>query len=244
MTTRGTHARLLAHSTDKVKRRAKHDGGQGMAKQRLCADGCRASLDSCETPTATIRHAFRAFASENGPEERLNRVRLLRPLIARARETLRKRFESGGSMEAYLRHRARLADSVVIGLLHVVSISSGIRDGSMVAPLAAIAVGSYGRRELAPGSDLDLLFLLPESSSSFTGAVAPATRMCIGAVVACLWDLGFALDHATRSVQECLAFAKDDPTVLAGLVDRRYLWGGQGLFTTLDAGLRALSASH
>ena len=233
ITTGSIHARLLAGSADKDKIRAKHDRDSDLAEQP-------ANLDSCMAPTATIRHALRAFASERGPGEGLNRVRLLRPLIARVRETLRKRFESGGSAEAYL--RARLADSVVIGLLHVVSISSEIRDGSMVAPLAAIAVGGYGRRELAPGSDLDLLFLLPDSRSSSTGAVAPATRACIGAVVACLWDFGFAPDHATRSVQECLELAKDDPTVLAGLVDRRHLWGGQGLFNTLDAELRALSA--
>jgi UTP:GlnB (protein PII) uridylyltransferase len=165
---------------------------------------------------------LRALASESGPGEGLNRVRLLRPLVAQAHDILRERFESGGSAEEYLRGRARLADSVVIGLLHIASISSGIRYRSMVAPLAAIAAGGYGRRELAPGSDLDLLFLLPESSSSRT--VAPATRACIGAVVACAWDLGFVLDHAARSVQECLELAKDNPTVLAGLVDRRHLW--------------------
>jgi len=108
----------------------------------------------------------RSYASESGPGKGLNQVRLLRPLVAQAHDLLRERFESGGSAEAYLRDRARLADSVVIGLLHIASISSGMRDGSMVAPLAAIAAGGYGRGELAPGSDLDLLFLLPESSSS------------------------------------------------------------------------------
>ena len=108
----------------------------------------------------------------------------------------------------------------------------------MVARLAAIAVGGYGRRELAPGSDLDLLFLLPESSPSQT--VAPAMQACIAAVVGCLWDLGFVLDHAARSVRECLELAKDNPTVLAGLVDRRHLWGCQGLFTALDSEVAAL----
>ena len=126
----------------------------------------------------------RSYASESGPGKGLNQVRLLRPLVAQAHDLLRERFESGGSAEAYLRDRARLADSVVIGLLHIASISSGMRDGSMVAPLAAIAAGGYGRGELAPGSDLDLLFLLPESSSSRAGTVAPATRACVGTVVA------------------------------------------------------------
>jgi len=188
-------------------------------------------------PTAEIRHALRALASETGPLTGLRGVKLVRPLVTRAHEILRERLEAGGSVEAYLRDRTRLADSVVIGLLHVASISSGMRDRSMVAPLAAIAAGGYGRRELAPGSDLDLLFLLPESSASRT--VAPATQACIGAVVGCLWDLGFVLDHAARSVQECLELAKDNHTVLAGLVDRRHLWGCQGLFAALDAELAA-----
>jgi [protein-PII] uridylyltransferase len=207
-----------------------------MAMRPSRADVCPSNSNSCRAPTATIRHALRALASESGPDEGLNRVKLLRPLVAQAHDILRERFESDGSVEEYLRGRARLADSVVIGLLHTASTSSGIRNGSMIAPLTAVAAGGYGRRELAPGSDLDLLFLLPESSA---GTVAPATRACIGAVVTCLWDFGFVLDHATRSVHECLELAKDNPTVLAGLVDRRHLWGCQDLFATLDAELAA-----
>ena len=240
--TEGALAPLLAISPDKDTSLAPPDDDPGIAAQPLCADACPPNPDSCRAPTATFRHALRALASESGPGEGLNRARLLRPLVAQAHDMLRERFESGGSAEEYLRGRTRLADGVVSGLLHIASISSGIRDGSMVAPLAAVATGGYGRKELAPGSDLDMLFLLPESSSFWAGAVAPATGACIGAVVACLWDLGFALDHATRSVRECLELAKDNPTVLADLVDRRHLWGCQGLFATLDAELAALFA--
>ena len=240
--TGGALAPLLTISPDEDTSLAPPDDDPGMAMRPPRADASPPNPDSCTAPTATFRHALRALASESGPGEGLNRARLLRPLVAQAHDKLRERFESGGSAEEYLRGRARLADSVVIGLLHIASISSGIRDGSMVAPLAAVATGGYGRRELAPGSDLDLLFLLPESSSFWAGAVAPATGACIGAVVACLWDLGFALDHATRSVRECLELAKDNPTVLADLVDRRHLWGCQGLFATLDAELAALFA--
>jgi [protein-PII] uridylyltransferase len=237
--TGGALASLLTISPDKDTSLAPPDDNPGMAMRPPRADACPPSSESCTAPTTTIRHALRALASESGSGEGLNRVRRLQPMVAQAHDILRERFESGGSAEEYLRGRARLADSVVIGLLHVASISSGMRNGSMVAPLAAIAAGGYGRRELAPGSDLDLLFLLPEGSSSCAGTVAPATRACIGAVVACLWDFGFVLDHAARSVQECLELAKDNPTVLAGLVDRRHLWGCQGLFAALDAELAA-----
>ena len=199
----------------------------------------RPNCNSGGTSSATIRHMLRAIAGESGPRA-LDRVKELRPIVTRAHDILRERFESAGSAEDYLRGRARLADSVVVGLLHIASISSGIRGGSMVAPLAAIAVGGYGRKELAAGSDLDLLFLLPESSRACAGGIAPATKACISAVVASLWDLGFVLDHAARSASECLELAKDDATVLAGLVDRRFLWGGFGLFSSLDTDITAL----
>jgi len=104
-------------------------------------------------------------------------VKLLRPLVAQAHGILRERFEAGGSVEDYLRDRAKLADSAVIGLLHIASVSNRIRNRSMVAPLAAIAVGGYGRKELAPGSDLDLLFLLPEGSRTGIGGCAPASQV-------------------------------------------------------------------
>ena len=117
-----------------------------------------ASLARCNCGTtviAPIRHKLRAIASESGLGERHNAVKLLRPLVAQAHDVLRERFEAGGSAEAYLCDRAKLADSAVVGLLRIASISNGIRNRSMVAPLAAIAVGGYGRKELAPGSDLD-----------------------------------------------------------------------------------------
>jgi [protein-PII] uridylyltransferase len=216
------------------------EGWQGIGP--ICGIRSAAGGDatSDRVPTAEIRHALRALASETGQLTGLRGVKLLRPLVAQAHEVLRERLEAGGSVEAYLRGRTRLADSAVIGLLHIASVSTRMRGGNMVAPLAAVAVGGYGRSELAPGSDLDLLFLLPESNQSRAAAVAAATETCIKAVIAGLWDLGFVLDHAVRSPRECLDLAREEPAVLANLLDRRFLWGGFGLFTALDADLAGL----
>ena len=174
------------------------EGRQGIA---ICGIPGAAGGDATSerVPTAEIRHALRALASETGQLTGLRGAKLLRPLIAQAHEVLRERLEAGGSVEAYLRDRTRLADSAVIGLLHIASVSTRMRGSNMVAQLAAVAVGGYGRSELAPGSDLDLLFLLPESNQSRAGAVPAATETCINAVIAGLWDLGFVLDHAARS---------------------------------------------
>jgi hypothetical protein len=242
MTTRQFHPAPPARSTA--------GGGQAMlpvadtsdaviAGRRAIAGG-RAGAQSGGMPTAAVRHALRALASETGPKAGLRGVKLLRPIVAEAHEALRERLEAGGLAEDYLRGRARLADSVVVGLLHIASISTGVRGGSMVAPLAAIATGGYGRRELAPGSDLDLLFLLPDRRESRAGGDA-ATAACVSAVVAGLWDLGFVLDHAARSSRECLDLAHSEPAVLASLLDRRFLWGGFGLFAALDADLAGVA---
>src|SRR4029077_15947995 len=143
-------------------------------------------------------------------------------------------LEAGGSVEAYLRGRTRLSDSAGIGGLNIGSVFTPVGGGHMVAPLCSVAVGGYGRSELAPGSDLDLLFLLPESNQSRAGAVPAATETCINTVISGLWDLGFVLDHAARSPRECLDLAREEPAVLANLLDRRFLWGGFGLFGALD----------
>lgn len=187
--------------------------------------------------TASIPHALRALASDTGPQAGLRRTKLLRPLVAQMHEVLRGRLESGGSVEDYLRGRTRLADTAVTGLLHITSTSTGVRGDTMVAPLAAVAVGGYGRRELAPGSDLDLLFPVPDQSRS---DAAPATAAQINAVVTGLWDLGFVLDHAARSARESLDLAHSEPTVLASLLDRRFLWGRFGLYADLDAAVARL----
>jgi UTP:GlnB (protein PII) uridylyltransferase len=200
----------------------------------------RAEDKSGGMPAAALRHALRAPASETVPQAAQRAVKLLRPLVAQAHEVLRESLEAGGSVEDYLRGRARLADSAVVGLLHIASVSTGIRGDTMVAPLTAVAMGGYGRRELAPGSDLDLLFLLPESGQSRAGGDADATAACVDVVVAGLWDLGFVLGHAARSSRECLDLAHSEPAVLASLLDRRFLWGGFALFATLDADLAAL----
>jgi hypothetical protein len=140
--------------------------------------------------TAVIRSALRALASETGMQTGLDGVRHLRPLVAQVHEILREGLEAGGTVEDYLLGRARLADSAVVGLLHLASLRSGVRGNGMVAPLAAVAVGGYGRRELAPCSDLDLLFLLPEQCRSCGGEGTAATVACVNTVVAALWDLG------------------------------------------------------
>jgi [protein-PII] uridylyltransferase len=94
--------------------------------------------------------------------------------------------------------------------------------------MAVIATGGYGRGLLAPGSDIDLLFLLPYKQTAWSEQVAEA-------LLYCLWDMGLKVGYATRSVDECIRQAKADMTIRTTLLETRYLLGDIKLYSELTA---------
>src|SRR6202048_4279935 len=94
--------------------------------------------------------------------------------------------------------------------------------------MAIIGTGGYGRGVLAPGSDIDLLFLLPYKQTAWGESVTEA-------ILYCLWDMGLKVGHATRSVDECIRQAKADMTIRTALLEARYLLGDRALFDEFTA---------
>jgi [protein-PII] uridylyltransferase len=92
--------------------------------------------------------------------------------------------------------------------------------------MAVVATGGYGRGLLAPGSDIDLLFLLPYKQTAWGESVAEA-------ILYCLWDMGLKVGHATRSVDECIRQAKADMTIRTAILESRFLNGDRALFDEL-----------
>ena len=92
--------------------------------------------------------------------------------------------------------------------------------------MAVIATGGYGRGLMAPGSDIDLLFLLPYKQTAWGESVAEA-------ILYCLWDMGLKVGHATRSVDECIRQAKADMTIRTAMLEARFILGDQKLFDEL-----------
>lgn len=92
--------------------------------------------------------------------------------------------------------------------------------------MAVVAVGGYGRGELAPYSDVDLLFLLPYKQT-------PWGEQVVEYMLYMLWDLGLKVGHATRSDDDCLRLAKQDLTIRTALLEARYLWGDRPLYDRL-----------
>lgn len=148
------------------------------------------------------------------------------PLTRDAHEAARAHIAEGGAGVDASRALADLADAQVRALL-----------GDHPSVCAA-AVGGYGRRELAPTSDLDLLFLTDDAA-----AAEPAVQR----VLRGLWDLGYQVGFATRTVAETVALAADDLHTLTGLLTARPLAGAEdalhavraGVLADLDAGGRA-----
>jgi len=93
--------------------------------------------------------------------------------------------------------------------------------------MAIVATGGYGRGLQAPGSDIDLLFLLPYKQTAWSEQIAEA-------ILYCLWDMGLKVGHATRSIDECIRQAKADMTIRTAILEARFLLGDRPLFEELQ----------
>jgi [protein-PII] uridylyltransferase len=92
--------------------------------------------------------------------------------------------------------------------------------------MAVVATGGYGRGLMAPGSDIDLLFVLPYKQTAWGESIAET-------ILYCLWDMGLKVGHATRSINECIRQAKADITIRTAILESRYLLGDRKLFDEL-----------
>ena len=94
-----------------------------------------------------------------------------------------------------------------------------------------IAVGGYGRGELAPCSDLDLLFLLPNNLKINESKHAEEV---IQFILYILWDLGYSVGHATRTIDDCIEKSKLDLTISTALLEKRFIVGNEDVFSLLN----------
>jgi [protein-PII] uridylyltransferase len=92
--------------------------------------------------------------------------------------------------------------------------------------MAVVATGGYGRGLQAPGSDIDLLFLLPYKQTAWGESIAET-------ILYCLWDTGLKVGHATRSIDECIRQGKADITIRTAILEARFLLGDRNLFDEL-----------
>jgi len=165
--------------------------------------------------------------SRDGEPPRARIVAALKSALERGRGEVRRRFDNGSRGTETARELSFLTDQLIRCLYElVVHAIYPIPNPTEGERLALVAVGGYGRGELAPYSDIDLLFLQPYKST-------PRTEQIVEYILYILWDLGLKVGHATRSVDDTLRRAKDDVSIRTALLESRYLWGDQVLFLDL-----------
>ena len=174
--------------------------------------------------------AMDALVTQHGTVDAA-RARILARLkkeLADGRSEIRRRFEEDNEQGSeVVRAIAELMDVIVraIDILarqHVFAHKApGARDA-----MAVIAVGGYGRREMAPHSDVDLLFVSPSRPTAHAGRV-------VSYALYLLWDLGLKVGHATRSIGECIIHARDDLEIRTALLEARLVAGDKLLFDKL-----------
>ena len=155
---------------------------------------------------------------EIGKAESLEQLRVLAmPVIKNAylqgKEKVKSRFEYKSSAGDFIAKNSYIIDKI-IELLCQLAKPSGV---------AIIAVGGYGRSELFPFSDIDLLFLHKKESSE--------TREFAQWLLYCLWDLGLNIGQAVRTIDDTVIKAKQDTTIRTNLLDSRFIAGDKKIFT-------------
>jgi len=176
-----------------------------------------------------LQARLEALAAEKQPARQRARVlEALREALEAGRAEIRRRFEAGRATAApTVASLCFLVDQLVrvahdFADRHVCRVSNPT-EGER---LAIVAVGGYGRGELAPHSDVDLLFLHAYKPT-------PRNEQMVEYLLYLLWDLKLKVGHSTRSVDDCLRLAREDMTIRTALLESRFVWGDDRLYADL-----------
>ena len=134
--------------------------------------------------------------------------------LRHAQGVLQARFEGGRDIHKLIHDRAWLVDQILRQAWHTL-------DCPTDADIALLAVGGYGRGELHPHSDIDLLILLRDSSDRYNDAISRFLTL--------LWDIGLEVGQSVRTIGECQDEARADVTVITNLMESRTLVGEETL---------------
>jgi [protein-PII] uridylyltransferase len=179
---------------------------------------------------AALTAIFRAHG-EQPSAARTDILKRLMGIVKTGRAAARAQLERDGNGRACAERLARLQDEI-IRLIHDYVVAHVYHASDPVADkVTVVATGGYGRGLLAPGSDLDLLFLLPAKQTPWGESV-------VESMLYLLWDLRFKVGHATRNVDQCLKMAQGDMTIRTALLDSRLLFGDAVLFQELQTRFR------
>ena len=168
-----------------------------------------------------------------GTDARAAATAILRTALADARAELRRRLHTHASrgLELAASH-AFVTDQLLRLIFDFTTATLYPRPNPTAAErLSLLAVGGYGRGEMAPYSDIDIMFLTPWKQTAWGEQV-------IETMLYFLWDLGLKVGHSTRSLDEMIRQAKADLTIRTALLEARFVWGDAPLYDEASARFR------
>jgi [protein-PII] uridylyltransferase len=171
------------------------------------------------TPKHPLPAAMFDASALVGHMENNNPIQSCKEAIARATVYQYEQFHQGAQAKELIRERARFVDQLLELLWE--------RQGWADADMALVAVGGYGRGELHPHSDVDILLILGDDCERY--------REELAAFITFLWDIGLNPGHAVRNVKECVEQAEGDITILTNLMEARVIHGREELMSQVQA---------
>src|SRR5277367_2177680 len=145
---------------------------------------------------------------------------------------------AGGEGREICHARSAIIDLMLRYILQGVKNAAPPPDQASWPVFALVAIGGYGRAELNPHSDIDIMFL-HESDMVSQGKARPALAALVDGLLYTLWDLGFKVGHAVRSVEDCIKVANSDMQSKTSLIEARLISGDKGLFDRFERNLLA-----
>ena len=160
------------------------------------------------------------------PEDRRRTVALvLKDALQAARVEMKRRIAAtpGRGLELAAGQSFAIEQLLSVAAEATVQHICPLDNPTMAERLTLVAVGGFGRAEMAPYSDVDIMFLAPVKGT-------PWVEQVVENILYILWDLGLKVGHSTRTIEEMLRMAREDLSVKTALLESRFLWGERPLY--------------
>src|SRR5262245_43752975 len=175
------------------------------------------------------RRARRAEAKAGrGDARRRLRLDFFRAALAEGLDSVKVMHAGGASGQESVQAHARVVDDLVKSLTKLITSDT---NGLAATPFVVVALGGYGRGELHPSSDIDLMVI-------HDGELSPYVQRVTQELLYSLWDLGLQVGHSLRSLDDCVAMARTDFPSRTSMQEARFIVGERKLFTRLRRVLR------
>ena len=157
------------------------------------------------------------------PKERLPFFTAFKRLLLQEKEKIQAWHRRGAGGREVIQAHTSLIDKVIRHLITQLVTLEPYSKSKILEEFALVAVGGYGRGEMNPYSDIDLLFLRPEKFQKIADEY-------IQDLISIFWGIGMEIGHSCRTIKECVQLAREDMTIKTSMIETRFLIGHKGIY--------------